>query len=239
MSQTASTEPQKVILITGASKGIGLAIARRFMEGGFHAIICASTNDSLAEAQTLNSGLETHLCDVADPEAIERMAQLIIERHGALDVLVNNAGVYRPGSLLDEPDGALEQMFLTNVLSAYRVTRKFAPGMIERRRGHIFNMCSTASITPYLNGGSYGVSKHALLGFSKTLREEMKAFNTRVTTVLPGATLTASWDGVLSHPPERLMPPEDIAEAVWSAHALSERSVVEEILIRPLQGDLP
>lgn len=236
MSQTP--ESRKVILVTGASKGIGLAIARRFMAGGFHAIICASRAESLAEAQELAPGLETILCDVTDPTAIERLSEQIARTHGAVDVLVNNAGVYRPGSLKDEPEGALDEMLETNLKSAYRVTRRLLPGMTERRRGHIFNICSTASITPYVNGGSYCVSKYALLGFSKVLREEMKAFGVRVTSVLPGATLTASWDGVLTEPPERLMPPEDVAEAVWCAHALSERSVVEEILLRPMLGDL-
>jgi short-subunit dehydrogenase len=98
-------------------------------------------------------------------------------------------------------------------------------------------MCSIASIKAYPNGGSYAISKFALLGFSKVLREELKEFNIRVTAVLPGATRTASWDGV-DLPEDRFMRAEDVAETVFSAYSISERSVVEEIIIRPQLGDI-
>jgi short-subunit dehydrogenase len=109
--------------------------------------------------------------------------------------------------------------------------------MKRTREGHIFNVCSIASIQAYANGGAYAISKFALLGFSKCLREELKSYQIRVTAVLPGATRTASWDGT-SLPDERFMPSEDIAETIFAAYALSNRSVVEEILIRPQLGDI-
>ena len=108
---------------------------------------------------------------------------------------------------------------------------------MDARNGHIFNMCSTASIIPYVNGGSYCISKFALYGMSKVLREEMKAYGIRVTAILPGATLTPSWEEV-DLPPERFIKPDDVAQAVKSAYLLSENSVVEEILIRPQLGDI-
>ena len=98
-------------------------------------------------------------------------------------------------------------------------------------------MCSISSIRAYPNGGSYAISKFALLGFSKVLREELKAFNIRVTAILPGATKTASWDGV-NLPEDRFMAVEDVADTVYAAYALSGRSVVEEVLIRPQLGDI-
>jgi short-subunit dehydrogenase len=109
--------------------------------------------------------------------------------------------------------------------------------MMEKKQGHIFNLCSIASIQAYANGGSYAISKFALLGFSKCLREELKEYGVRVTAVLPGATRTASWDGV-DLPDERFMKSEDVAETIYAAYTLSGRSVVEEILIRPQLGDL-
>jgi short-subunit dehydrogenase len=109
--------------------------------------------------------------------------------------------------------------------------------MMARRDGHIFNLCSTASIMAYTNGGSYCISKFALYGLTKVLRAELREHDVRVTAVLPGATLTASWEGV-NLPPERFMKSEDVAESIWSAYALSKHSVVEEILIRPQLGDL-
>jgi short-subunit dehydrogenase len=98
-------------------------------------------------------------------------------------------------------------------------------------------MCSIASIKAYPNGGSYAISKFALLGFSKCLREELKSFNIRVTAIMPGATLTASWEGV-DLPEERFMRVEDVADTIYGAYSLSGRSVVEEIIIRPQLGDL-
>jgi short-subunit dehydrogenase len=109
--------------------------------------------------------------------------------------------------------------------------------MIERQQGHVFNVCSTASVTAYANGGSYCVSKFALLGMSKVLREAMKPHGVRVTSVLPGATLTASWEGT-ELPPERFMPPEDVASAILAAYQMSARTVVEELILRPQLGDL-
>jgi NAD(P)-dependent dehydrogenase (short-subunit alcohol dehydrogenase family) len=89
----------------------------------------------------------------------------------------------------------------------------------------------------YPNGGSYAISKFALLGFSRCLRAELKEYGIRVTAVMPGATLTDSWAGT-SYPNDRFMPPEDVAEMVFSAYSLSTRSVVEDIIIRPQLGDL-
>ena len=109
--------------------------------------------------------------------------------------------------------------------------------MKTKKHGHIFNLCSIASIKAYPNGGSYAISKFALLGFSKCLREELKPLGIRVTAVMPGATYTSSWDGV-DLPEKRFIPVEDIAETIFSAYKLSGRSVVEEILIRPQLGDI-
>jgi len=98
-------------------------------------------------------------------------------------------------------------------------------------------MCSIASITAYAHGGSYSVSKFGMLGFSKSLREELKPHGIRVISVLPGATFTRSWEGA-DVPEERMMPAEDIAELVWTACSLGPRTVVEEIVVRPHLGDL-
>ena len=109
--------------------------------------------------------------------------------------------------------------------------------MIPHREGHIYNMCSVASLQAYENGGSYCISKFALLGFSKVLREEMKTYNIRVTSLIPGAVLTDSWSGT-TLPETRFMKPEDVADLVWSIHALSNQTVVEDIVLRPMEGDI-
>jgi short-subunit dehydrogenase len=154
-----------------------------------------------------------------------------------VDVLVNNTGVFLPGAISSEPEGRLETMMNTNLYSAYYLTRGLLPQMMHRRNGHIFNICSVASIASYPNGGSYSISKFAMLGMTKVLREEMKSHGIRVTAMLPGATLTPSWAGV-DLPESRFMKPEDVADAVIGAYDLSKNSVVEEILIRPQEGDI-
>lgn len=109
--------------------------------------------------------------------------------------------------------------------------------MIARKSGHIFSMGSVAGLTAYPNGGSYAVSKWAMLGMTKCLREELKPHQIKVTSILAGATYTASWEGV-DLPIERFMKAEDVAESVWAAYNLSPQSVVEEIVIRPQLGDI-
>ena len=111
------------------------------------------------------------------------------------------------------------------------------PFMKSSTKPHIFNMCSIASITAYPNGGSYGISKFALLGYTKVLRQELKEQNIKVTAIMPGATWSDSWAGV-ELPYERLMEAKDIAESVWAAYNLGKSAVVEEIVIRPQLGDL-
>ncbi len=96
------------------------------------------------------------------------------EQIGELDILVNNAGCFIPGKISEEPDGVLEKLMDTNLYSAYYLTRGLLPLLKKSNKGHIFNMCSVASILPYENGGSYSITKYALLGFSKCLREELK-----------------------------------------------------------------
>jgi short-subunit dehydrogenase len=109
--------------------------------------------------------------------------------------------------------------------------------MQKSKAPHIFNMCSTASITAYVNGGSYAITKFGLLGMSKVLREELKPFQIKVTAILPGATKTASWEGT-DLPDSRFMTAKDVASALWACYSMGPSAVVEEILMRPLPGDI-
>lgn len=234
---------KKLVVITGASKGIGKALAQRFAAEGFSLALCARTESDLKNLQDQLSSSYPEVAiyiqpaDVSEKEEVLAFAQMIKETDIPIEVLINNAGVFLPGQIHEEPEGALEQQIETNLYSAYHLTRALLPPMINAQRGHIFNICSTASITAYTNGGSYCISKFAMLGMSKVLREEMKPYNIRVTSVLPGATLTNSWAGS-DLPESRFMPPEDVAEVVLNAYRLSARTVVEEILLRPQLGDI-
>ncbi|WP_297335443.1 SDR family oxidoreductase [Algoriphagus sp.] len=232
----------KSILVTGGTKGIGRAIIKRFAEAGFSIATC-SRNES--DLKILKQELEHHfpsiqvLAEVADlsqKEEVLRFAKQV-ENFCEVDVLVNNTGLFLPGAIHDEPDGNFELMMHTNLFSSYYLTRALIGQMMKRRSGHIFSIGSIAGLTAYPNGGSYAISKWAMLGMTKCLREEMKPHQVKVTSILPGATYTASWEGV-DLPIERFMKASDVAESVWSAYNLSPQTVVEEVIIRPQLGDL-
>ena len=231
-------------VVSGASKGIGRAIVERFSRGGHPVALCSRSEADLHalrdEMLAAQPDAEVHVkaCDVSEKADVLAFARWVETLGCDVDVLVNNAGVFLPDTLLGEGECALETLMRTNVHSAYHLTRALVPAMVERRRGHVFNMCSVASIVPYTSGSAYCVSKFALLGMSKVLREELKHDAVRVTSVLPGATLTATWDGATALPEERFMRADDVAEAVWGAYELSERTVVEEIVLRPMEGDI-
>ena len=226
-----------VVLVTGASRGIGRAIVRRFVAGGCTVVACARGQEGLAALKAELPDVETIACDMRDGDAVDAMAAGLLARHDAIDLLVNNAGAYRPGQIASEDDDALIEMLQANLFGAYRLTRRVLPAMVARRQGMVVNMCSTASIAAYPNGGSYSIAKHALHGFSRNLREEMKPHGVRVVALLPGATWTSSWEGA-PLAPERLMPAEDIAEMAWTAWTMSSRTVVEDIVMRPQRGDI-
>ena len=233
----------KSIVITGASKGIGRAIALKFAAQGFNVAVCARKQadlDSLkAELQAQSSTIKVLAvsCDVRKKDEVLAFAKQVAESFGTVDVLVNNAGVFLPGEVHSEPEGTLEQLIETNLYSAYHISRALIPAMKERKSGSIFNVSSVAGIQAYHNGGSYSISKFALQGFSKALREELKPHNIKVTTLVPGATLTNSWAGS-GLPDERFIKAEDIAQTVWDVYNLSPNTVVEEILLRPVLGDI-
>lgn len=231
------------ILVSGCTKGIGLSIVNIFAKHGFNVAGCARNKSAL---QSLFIELSTNYptqkffmesCDVSNSESIKIFAEDVLKEFKTIDVLVNNAGVFMPGSILSEPEGALEMQFNTNVASAYYLSKTIGNNMVKNGSGHIFNICSTASITAYTNGGSYCISKYAMLGLNQVLREELKEKNIKVTAILPGATLTDSWKGS-ELPPERFIPSDDIAKLVYNAFTLSPQTNVEEILVRPILGDI-
>jgi short-subunit dehydrogenase len=230
-------------IITGGTKGIGRAIAEALATEGYDIAVC-SRNAADLETMREDFGrrfprteLLTAVADVRDKNAILNFADSIKTDWDRVDVLVNNAGIFLPGKLQDEADGVLEQMIETNLYSAYYLTRHLLPLMLRQGRGHIFTICSVASLRAYQNGGSYSISKYALLGFTHNLREELKSTGIKVTAILPGATWSESWAG-FEAPAERLMQPRDVAEGIVSALRMSASAVVEELLIRPQLGDI-
>jgi short-subunit dehydrogenase len=230
------------VIITGASKGIGKAIAEIFAANGHNLFLCSRGEVVLYKTM---EELITKFPDVlikAKPFDLSKKEDAFAFGNWCLsfavpDILINNAGVFEPGSVYNEPAGVLESQMNTNLYSAYHLTRTLLPKLIEKKSGHIFNMCSIASLHAYANGGAYSISKFAMHGFSKNLREEMKPFNIKVTSVFPGAVFTDSW-GNFDNSKNRIMVADDIAKMIYAASQLSPGACVEDIVMRPQLGDL-
>lgn len=231
------------VVITGASRGLGRAIAHVFAQNGHNLYISSRSEVALykvvEELMTAypNITVKAKAFDLSVKEQAQAFGQWVTNFGVPLDVLVNNAGLFDPGSVYNEPDGTLEHMMAVNLYSAYHVTRSVIDHMISQKSGHIFNMCSIASLKAYPNGGAYSISKYALAGFSTNLREEMKPFNIKVTAVYPGAAYTDSWEGS-GVDRKRIMQADDIAKMIYTASQLSPQACVEEITLRPQLGDL-
>ncbi|HET6768704.1 MAG TPA: SDR family oxidoreductase [Chitinophagaceae bacterium] len=230
------------VIITGASRGIGKAVAEIFAANG-HDLFLSSRNEialykSMEELQTKYSSvsIKAKAFDLTDKQQAKDLGNWCL-KYVIPDIIINNAGLFEPGSVHNEPEGLLERQLAINLNSAYHLTRTLLPKMMERRSGHIFNLCSIASLNAYENGGAYSISKFAMYGFSKNLREEMKPYNIKVTSVHPGAVLTDSW-GDYDNSSKRIMEAEDIAKMIFACTQLSAAACVEEILIRPQLGDL-
>ncbi|HKK89302.1 MAG TPA: SDR family oxidoreductase [Saprospiraceae bacterium] len=233
----------KSAVVTGATKGIGRAVTEMLAREGYDVFINSRTEVDLERFQSElkkqypDQNFPIFSADLSEKQGVDAFSQAIQSEWDQLHVLVNNAGVFRPGEILQEEEGQLELQVNTNLYSAYYLTRALIGMMKKAPWGHIFNMCSVASLMAYPGGGSYCISKFALLGFSKVLRKELQATKIKVTALMPGATWSDSWAGA-DFPEDRLMQPEDIARAVKCALDMGASATMEEIVIRPQQGDL-
>lgn len=231
------------IIITGSSKGFGKSITEKFSLPNNTLYLCARNEAALVKTvnelqqQFPTTTYKYKISDLSIKEQAIAFGKWVLSQTNTINILVNNAGSFIPGNIHNEADNALENMIHTNLYSAYHLTRTILPNMIKAKTGHIFNICSIASLQAYPNGGSYSISKYALLGFSKNLREELKPYNIKVTAVCPGAAYTDSWAGSGVNP-ERIMQASDIAEMIYATSKLSPQAVVEDIIMRPQLGDL-
>lgn len=232
-----------VVVITGASQGIGAAIARAFsseVPGVRLALVARSPGNLARVARScarLGARPAVFPCDVSDEAAVAGMHAAVLGRFGAVDVLVNNAGKYFGAPFLGTSVADFDRMLSANLRSLFLVTRAFAPAMVRRRKGDIFNMGSIAGLTAYPGGSAYTAAKFGVAGLSKAMRAEFKDKGVRVCCVHPGATVSPSWRGS-GVPAGRMMPAEDVARAFVALYRMTRRTVVEEVVLRPQLGDL-
>lgn len=242
LNSVHSSSNGNLAVITGGSKGIGAGLIRQFASKGYHIATYSRNEHLLKELQSeiiekFSVEFFFRVVDAVNIQQVREFGDYVLQLNKPVKVLINNAGQFLPGELSSESDNNLHHLLTVNLESAYQITRVLLPEMKKINGSHIINICSVASLKAYPQGGSYAISKAALMSFSQNLREELKNCGVKVTAVFPGATLTESWEGS-GYPDDRFIPIHDLAKLIWSCHDLSESSVVEEIIIRPQLGDI-
>ncbi len=226
------------VIITGGSKGIGLSIAKVFArETNRRLVLIARSHDDLeiAKQECIKEGakgVEILATDLSKPDALKEMDFESLNP----GVLVNNAGSFLFKPLAETSIQEFEQQFKINTQSAFLTTNAVLPAFKKQERALIVNICSQASLKGYAHSGAYTMSKHALLGYSRSLRQELYDSNIAVSAINLGQTFSTSWDGV-DVDPNRLIDPEDVGKLILSLSNLSPRSVAEEIILMPQGGE--
>ncbi|MCF8383505.1 MAG: SDR family oxidoreductase [Chlorobium sp.] len=238
-----------IILITGAGKGIGKAIALEFarhtiINPAFRPVLVLSSRTpadletAAAECRTLGAEAIVIQADISNAAQATGLAETVIGRYGRIDCLINNAGVgrFRPLCELTEED--FDYTIATNLKGTFFLTQKLFPVMEKQRKGHIFFITSIAAEKAFKTSSIYSMTKFAQKGLAEALRLYAKECNVRITNIMPGAVHTPMWGDVPDGMKALMMMPEDIAETVACAYFLPERASVEELVIRPIGGDI-
>ncbi len=230
------------VIVTGASRGIGRVIATTFARETIHPLILISRSEAdLEETKTIceqvgASQVVSISCDLTDPNAVADIS--IPEDFPLPGIIINNAGQYLLKSLAQTNYDEYLNQIKANLFSAVHVVNRFLDDVKTHERGLILNVCSSGALEGLGDSGAYASSKHALLGYTRSLREELMDTEIGVTALNLGQTQSTSWDGS-SIDPERLIDPQDVADLFVALTKLSPRSVVEEITMKPQHGRVP
>jgi short-subunit dehydrogenase len=233
----------KNAIITASTKGMGRATAIAFAKEDINLAICSRNQADLvafkAELLSINPAIKVFISvtDCSIKQQVLDFAAAAEKELGAISIIVNNAGIYEHSSILDDKDETFNKQVNTNLMPAYELYRYFGKKMIAAKQGHIFTICSVASVTPIAEAGTYSVTKYALLGLNKVMRTEMQPYGVKVTAIIPGSTLTDSWKG-MEVDKNTMVLPEDIASAIVNTYKMSPGANVDEIVIKPLFGQI-
>jgi len=226
----------RVVLVTGAGRGIGRALAHAFAEAGAKLALLGKTRKNLLEVQKelKDTGASTFVvvADVADEGAVSRAVAAVEQQLGPVDVLVNNAGIFAAAPVEKLDAVVFDRVLAVNLRGPFLMARAVLGGMKSRRRGHIVNIASTAGRRGFPGGGAYCASKFGVAGLSEVLLYEARTSNVRVTCVFPS---TVSTDLIkksgLPYEAARAIQPEDVAEAVVSLVATDDRALTKSVEI--------
>ncbi len=227
----------KLAVVTGASRGLGLAIAEALSERGFHLILTARDQRALERLAARLPNATAIACEIRDPQSVAQLADLV-RRRKRLDVLINNAGIAGPSQPIASLDFEIwRQVIDTNLHGTFLVTQSLLPFL--GKSSVIVNNLSVAARVSFPGMAAYNASKRGLLAFTETLREELRPRGVRVVALLPGATATAIWQQFWPDAPRgSMLSPRTVAEAVASAVALPGNANIDEIVITPSAGSL-
>ena len=225
-------------LVTGASRGIGLAIARRLAKLGARLSLCARDAARLeaANAELRADGFEalTMVADVTHANEIQNLVDRTHRELGPIEILINNAGIGRFGPAHQMTEADWDALLDTNLKSVFLVTRAVVPGMIERKRGQIVNISSLAGKNAFAGGGIYCASKWGLMGLTACMAEDLRAHGIRVSAICPGSVAT-DFSPHTGRDTSKLLQPDDVAHAVATLVTQADTSFISEILLRPPQ----
>ncbi len=237
--QTRSSLDGQIAVVTGASRGIGAAIARKLASLGARTVLTARNSELLAgvagEIHAAGGSAESHACDLTDPAQIEVFAQAVVARHKRCDILVNNAGIgWFDGPLHTMALSDWDKLIALNLRAPYLLLRAFAPIMVAARHGHIINISSLAGKNPVPNGAAYAGSKWGLNGMMISAAEELRQHQVRVSLIEPGSVRTEFGVGLSAEKsPLGAIAPEDIAEIVALLATQPDQSFISEVMVRP------
>lgn len=233
----------KNALITASTKGMGRATAIAFAKEGINLALCSRHHDELLlfknELLAINANIKVFIAvaDCSIKQQVLEFASSAEQELGFINIIVNNAGVYEYSSILDDSDETFIKLVNINLMPAYELYRYFGRKMIAAHEGHIFTICSITSLNPIAEAGTYSVTKFALLGLNKVMRDEMQPHGVKVTAIIPGSTLTDSWKG-MKVDKNKMVVPEDIASAIINTYKMSAGANVDEIIITPAFGQI-
>ncbi|HCQ28867.1 MAG TPA: hypothetical protein DIU39_01190 [Flavobacteriales bacterium] len=227
---------KKTAVISGSTRGIGFAAAKKLISDGIDIVLSArhtkELQEKIEELNRLNGGKAYgYACDFSQTHSIVNFAQTILKKHSPVSILINNVGSYIEDTVFSEDIiSNAEQLFRINVLSAVQLTHLLIQDMISQPQAHIINIGSVLSENSRPNSSSYTISKHALLGFSKSLREDLKNTGVQITDILPESVNTSSWDGI-DAPKDKFIQPEEIALLISDILKM-DHSAVEMVKIK-------
>jgi 3-oxoacyl-[acyl-carrier protein] reductase len=234
--QSESALSGKVAVVTGASRGIGFAIARRLGRMGARVSICGRDPRKLEESASSlrGEGIETLAipADVTRGEQISSLTGRTEKEFGPIDILVNNAGIGLFGPFHEFSESDWERVLDTNLKSVFLMCRAVAPEMIRRQTGHIINISSLAGKNTFANGAIYCASKWGLMGLTGSMAEDLRKYGIRVSAICPGSVAT-EFSGQSVKDPSKTLQPEDVAHAVAALVTQAEGSFISEVHIRP------